>query len=172
MRRSDRLDELDALRRQELARVLSGLVSEFGYTVVKDELLAAKREAVREKQVRTAAEKRNDHFQRLTRVWLLVERERRSASPPMTAKAACERLAAAGGVTEFAGGGFGISPAVRRHAEHPASVNREYKRARQLARENPGVEEFWERALTPFMSDAVPPKAAPSGPAKGKTGKK
>jgi hypothetical protein len=82
----------------------------------------------------------------------------------MTAKAACERLAAAGGVTEFASGGFGISPAARRHVENTETLRREHKRARQLVRENPGVEEFWERALTEFMSDLVPPRApkAPS----------
>jgi hypothetical protein len=178
MRRGDRLDGLGAPRRQELAHVLRGLVSQFGYTVVKNELLAVKRaEATREEQVPTAAGKVNDDFQRSTWVWLLVECERRSVSPPITAKKACERIAMAGGVTEFDGGGFGISPAARWHTANKETIYREYKRARRLAREHPGAEEFWERALTPFVRAAVPlsskaPKAAPSGPAKGKVGKK
>ncbi len=168
--------------RDALRGVLSQFVQQFGYKVVKGELLAVKHtkgpsilsskedvlsqsdpleaislshpmsrlELLKEprrrygetggetlaspdiEKARRVAEK----FEYLQQVWFAVERIRRSESPTLTAKEACRRLAARGGIGEAVSGGrLGVARVVSR-TTYAATIVRKFKRAERLLRDD------------------------------------
>jgi hypothetical protein len=144
----------DDRARGELKRTLARLVDVFGYAAVKGELLRIKREPKRERSAEA-------EYDRLLNVWLTVERERQAASPPLTAKAACARLAKGTGISTIEGGklNLGIGPRVRSRLRTAATIEREYKRALALMRADDLLAATWRSILDggrgpePFESD-------------------
>ncbi len=134
MKRSDAMlkDSLTATRRRELRAQLFSLVRAFGYTAVKNELLAVKRTVEEQKigELPGIAQPDVDRFQELLILWTNVEKKRR-AMPGLSGREACEAIAREGGVSFLASGRppLNLGPAVSRQIVNSETIYREWKRA-------------------------------------------
>ena len=147
-------DEQRARRALHLA--LDRLVTRFGYTLVKGELLKVKRDDERRREQRankTAAgreyEKAAQEYERLQHIWLTVEHLRRQAQPNLSASAACRKWAELGGIAIIAAGDarLDLGPVVRSRVANAATIEREHKRAEAMRIFHRGINEVWQGLL-------------------------
>src|ERR1700722_11750123 len=166
--------------RGALRATLRQFIRRFEYSVVKDELSKARREeeeenasAALDPQTR-ALQIRNRRYQRLQHVWLAVERVRRSARPELTAREACNRIAAGVGIAEFESfdGRLGIGPRVVSRLAKVSTIEREFKRAESMRRSTADIDWAWHNLLAdlvggvrrPLPQRLMPPRGGQSEP--------
>ena len=162
--------------RLELRRVLRGLVNLFGYADVKKELFQVKRSVENDRDSASRAKKNAPRvigdpakIQHLQGVWLAVETIRRAERPPLAARRAFERLAANGGIIDFAAGSplHGIGARIKWRAAKVATIEREYKRSEKLRRSDPDLDSVWQGLIADRLGREranFHPTAAPWAP--------
>ncbi len=147
--------------RNDLRRALTGLVRRFGYSDVRSELLQVKRlagdarakaAAAPQARQRVASDRiRNDD---LLDLCLAVEGiRRREATPEMTAKDACRKLAEEGGRVKLKSGtpALGLCPSILSKLDNKDTIYREYKRAEQLRKADSNIDADWQN----FIADRL-----------------
>jgi hypothetical protein len=146
--------------RLELRNALTKLVERFGYSEVKHELLLVKRSVKNKGDVAGQSEldRIQYEFQKMSHIWLCVEEIRRAATPEMTAKDACAKLAEAGGISFIDGGNpsIGVSYRIASRKYNASTIEREYKRAEQTRRNDENIAAVWENMLADRKGQAWP----------------
>jgi hypothetical protein len=154
------IQAFEKLARNDLRRALTRLVRRFGYSDVRSELLEAKRlvgdarakaaAAPKARQPTASARIRNDD---LLHLWLVVENIRREATPKMTARGACRKLAKEGGIVKFVSGTpvLGLNPSIHSKHRNKITIEREYKRAEQLRKADSNINADWQNLIADRM---------------------
>ena len=158
--------EFDESRRRELRRTLGGLLKQFGYRAVKEELLAVKREAASSTVAKASNECRIEAEQDADRalylaLWLEVEVTRQKMSSPLTAEAACGCLAKRGGFIVAEPGILilGLGPNIEKRIRNAATIYRVYKDAEQLRNSSPLLDSAWRDSLADLTGQPRPSAA-------------
>lgn len=160
----NRVKEADEERARNVTRrAVNALVRKFGYERIRNELRLIKRDVENEEAAKKKAgikkiHKEDANYHKLLQIWLAVEKIKGTGTAKLTAKAACETLARDGGIMFFDGGNYklGLTPSIDHWIANAKTIEREYKRAEQLRKNDKDTDAIWRDCLADVMGNARP----------------